>query len=51
MIRYRQKEFWVGTAAMIGSSVLGLKQGHDQNEQMKEQAEAQAEQMESMTNY
>lgn len=46
MIRYRQKEFWVGTAAMIGSSVLGLKQGHDQNEQMKEQAEAQAEQME-----
>ena len=46
MIRYKQKEFWIGPALTVGSTLLGLKQSSDQSEQMKEQAEAQAEQME-----
>ena len=49
MIKYRQKEFFVGaalSALSVGSELLGLKQSHDQAEQAKEQAEAQAEQME-----
>lgn len=48
MIRFKQKEFWVGAALNavgIGSSLLGLKQGQDQNEQLEENARLQAEQM------
>ena len=48
MIRFKQKEFWVGAALNaigIGSSLLGLKQEQDQNEQLEENARLQAEQM------
>lgn len=42
MIKYRQKEFFVGaalSALSVGSELLGLKQSHDQAEQAKDQAE------------
>lgn len=48
MIRFKQKEFWIGAALNavgIGSSLLGLKQGQEQNEQLEENARQQAEQM------
>lgn len=36
MIKFRQKEFWIGPALMAGSTILGLKQGSDANAAQEE---------------
>ena len=45
MIKFRQKEFWIGPALMAATSILGLKQGADaQKEQEEANEEAAREQ-------
>ena len=45
MIKFRQKEFWIGPALIAATSILGLKQGADaQKEQEEANEEAAREQ-------
>lgn len=42
MIKFKQKEFWIGTAASIAvPTVIGMKQAHDSEKQNEELAEQQ----------
>ena len=42
MIKFRQKEFWIGPALMAATSILGLKQGADAQKEQEEANEAAA---------
>lgn len=48
MIRFKQKEFWVGLALSAASTVGGLIQGHKANKINQENAEAQLQQQKKM---
>lgn len=48
MLRFKQKEFWVGLALSAASTVGGLIQGHKANKINQENAEAQLQQQKKM---